>query len=206
MLSKDDYLKDPCASLSIPYWKYINYHQPQDIRIEHQDQLESKAIDEHTQRYFRMIHHLDNLPLEDVSVEVIQLDKDIKELVEMLKRSYKHEDIKVSKDDIISWTRRRVYDPNLWVKIVKNNRIVASGISEIDLDLKEGIIEWVQVVPEERNRGYGRLIVEALLNRLSLVADFVTVSGHLDNQTKPRELYRRCGFVGEDIWYVRKHK
>ena len=33
-------------------------------------------------------------------------------------------------------------------------------------------------------------------------ADFVTVSGECDNPTNPETLYRKCGFNGNDIWYV----
>ena len=81
--------------------------------------------------------------------------------------------------------------------------MAASGIAEYDADRHEGIIEWVQVLPEYRNRGLGQKIVTALLGRLKkLGADFVTVSGNLDNPTKPLELSRRCGFEGDDVWYI----
>lgn len=33
-------------------------------------------------------------------------------------------------------------------------------------------------------------------------SDFVTVSGKVDNDTKPEFLYRKCGFTGEDIWHI----
>jgi hypothetical protein len=33
-------------------------------------------------------------------------------------------------------------------------------------------------------------------------ADFVTVSGRVDNRTNPERLYRRCGFEGNDVWCV----
>lgn len=45
--------------------------------------------------------------------------------------------------------------------------MIASGIAEYDENTKEGIIEWVQVLPEYRRQGYGRMIVEELLHRLS---------------------------------------
>ena len=35
-----------------------------------------------------------------------------------------------------------------------------------------------------------------------LGADFVTVSGNLDNPTNPLELYKKCGFEGDDVWYI----
>lgn len=35
-------------------------------------------------------------------------------------------------------------------------------------------------------------------------ADFVTVSGKVDNLTNPRYLYKACGFYDEEIWHVMK--
>lgn len=91
------------------------------------------------------------------------------------------------------------------VKIVKNNRIVASGIAEYDVELKEGMIEWVQVLPAYWNKGYGTDIVNYLLKQLKeLGASFVTVSGSLENKTNPERLYRKCGFIGDDVWYICK--
>ena len=65
------------------------------------------------------------------------------------------------------------------------------------------VIGVIAVLPEYRGRGLGKKIVGALLNRLkSIGASFVTVSGNLDNASKPLELYRKCGFTGDDIWYI----
>ena len=81
--------------------------------------------------------------------------------------------------------------------------MAASGIAEFDEVCREGIIEWVQVLPAYRGRGLGKKIVDVLLNRLkSIGASFVTVSGNLDNTSKPLELYRKCGFTGDDICYI----
>ena len=81
--------------------------------------------------------------------------------------------------------------------------MAASGIAEYDEKCREGIIEWVQVLPEYRRQGLGRKIVAVLLRRLrDLGAEFATVSGDLDNVTDPLSLYRKCGFTGDDLWYV----
>ena len=34
------------------------------------------------------------------------------------------------------------------------------------------------------------------------IADFATVSGKVDNETNPEALYRKCGFVGNDVWHI----
>ena len=78
----------------------------------------------------------------------------------------------------------------------------ASGIAELDTDIKEGILEWIQVSPEYRGKGLGKFIVNELLWRMRDKADFVTVSGKVDNPTNPRELYKTCGFADEEIWHV----
>ncbi|MCC8072948.1 MAG: GNAT family N-acetyltransferase [Clostridiales bacterium] len=71
-----------------------------------------------------------------------------------------------------------------------------------DDETKEGILEWIQVVPGFRKKGIGTAIVNQLLYRLSLIADFATVSEKVKNETKPEKLYRKCGFVGNDIWHI----
>jgi len=37
-------------------------------------------------------------------------------------------------------------------------------------------------------------------------ANFVTVSGEVDNSTNPEALYRKCGFIGDDIWHIMTKK
>ena len=76
-----------------------------------------------------------------------------------------------------------------------NGKMAASGIAEYDKACREGFIEWVQVLPEYRRKGFGKRIVDVLLYRLKNIgAEFATVSGNLDNITEPLALYRKCGF------------
>jgi hypothetical protein len=46
------------------------------------------------------------------------------------------------------------------------------------------------------------MLVLELLQRLKDKAEFVTVSGEIENQTDPGSLYRWCGFEGQDIWWL----
>ena len=64
------------------------------------------------------------------------------------------------------------------------------------------ILEWIQVLPQYRGKKIGQLIVTELLFRMKDVADFATVSGKVDNETNPEALYRKCGFVGNDLWHI----
>ena len=84
--------------------------------------------------------------------------------------------------------------------------IIASGIAEQDATIREGVLEWIQVSPAYRRRGWGRIIVYELLWRLTDQADFVTVSGKVNERTAPRALYDRCGFGEAVIWHVLKKR
>lgn len=37
-------------------------------------------------------------------------------------------------------------------------------------------------------------------------AKFATVSGKIDNPANPERLYRKCGFVGNDVWHIIRKK
>ena len=45
-------------------------------------------------------------------------------------------------------------------------------------------------------------IVKELLWRGREYAKFATVSGKVENETKPEALYRKCGFTGNDVWHI----
>jgi GNAT superfamily N-acetyltransferase len=82
------------------------------------------------------------------------------------------------------------------------NAPAALGIAEFDPMIDEGSLEWIQVLPAYRGRGLGQQIVFELLNLLHGKAAFTTVAGQVDNPTYPERLYRRCGFDGDDYWWV----
>lgn len=199
---KEEYLKNPCRTLSIPYWKHMMINKNPNIDIyhheEHVDLNRYKRVD----KYFRMTHHL-NRPYEksDIILE-IDIEKDLEALVNHINHCYQHENILISMDDVKRWKSNQVFDPKAWIKIVKNHKIIASGIADFDETLKEGIIEWVQVDPDYQGMGYGREILRSLIAILQEKADFITVSGHLDNKKNPKVLYEKLGFEGNDVWYI----
>lgn len=197
-----DYLKNPCGTLSIPYWKSKHIRIPSHLRIFHQDHFDMSTKYEHVDRYFRLINDLSIIPEHNDIVKTIHIDTDITDLMSLINLSYQEDHISVTRDDIIKWMNHPVYDQTLWVKININHQMIASGIAEFDIETKEGIIEWVQVHPDFQRKGYGKMIVNELVSRLSRVAKFITVSGNLNNQKHPEQLYRACGFSGNDIWYI----
>ena len=123
-------------------------------------------------------------------------------MVQVINQSYT--DLSVTPEQLMGYTRTEAYCPELWVAAVddERSRIVGCGIADFDKDVGEGIIEWVQVVPEYRRKKIGQLIVNELLKRMANFAKFATVSGKVNAPTSPEMLYRKCGFVGNDVWHI----
>ena len=197
-----EYLRDPCGTLSIPYWKAKSIVVPDTIKIIHARDWTGQYND--FKRFFRVRHNLNNLIRVDFDYDIISLDYQAKQLAEMINASYRHEKISVSEHDILQWKTHETFREDLCICInADDGKTVASGIAEYDEICHEGIIEWVQVLPEYRGKGLGQKIVTALLSRLKgLGAEFATVAGNLDNPTNPLELYKKCGFEGNDVWYI----
>ncbi len=201
----DKYLHDPCGTLSIPYWKHKNISTPENMLIIHQRNFsEQQYIGYDDQLYFRLYHNLKQIKGNALDGFIIKTasKNDIPMVVDIINRSY--DDITVSYDQLIEFTKTRVYDSNLWILVLdaSTSDVVGCGIAELDKELREGVIEWIQVLPEYRGKKIGTLIVNELLERLSQAARFVTVSGKKDNPTQPETLYRKCGFTGNDIWHI----
>ncbi|MDE5984790.1 MAG: GNAT family N-acetyltransferase [Eubacterium sp.] len=178
------------------------------MKIVHNDDFNDSFFTEyHDESYFRLIHYLNNIDNKIVngfSVKTADVT-DIHLIVEIINKSYT--DLSVNYDQIISYTKTPVYDENLWILVYesKTNHVVGCGIADFDSEVKEGILEWIQVLPEYRGRKLGQLIVKQLLCRMNK-ANFATVSGKVDNLTNPERVYRKCGFVGNDIWHVMHKK
>ncbi len=115
-----------------------------------------------------------------------------------------YENIHVDLDEVQSWRTRPVYKDDLWIWIIDTatDKTAALGIAEFDPDIDEGALEWIQVDAAYRGHGLGKALVHTLVNRISASGTFTTVSGEVDNLTKPERLYKSCGFTGERIWYV----
>ena len=197
-----DYLRDPCGTLSIPYWKAKTLTVPDSVVIVHGRDWCGQY--RNYQKFFRIKHDLKKLSPINFDYDTVSIDHQAAQLSGMINASYAHENITVSEQDILQWKQHETFREDLCVYInADNGKMAASGIAEYDETCREGIIEWVQVLPEYRGQGLGKKIVTVLLNRLKSVgADFATVSGNLDNTSKPLELYQKCGFTGDDVWYI----
>lgn len=199
------YKENPCGVLSIPYWKNKSIEIPQNMRIVHEKDFSKSEYREYKDEpYFRLYHPLEEIKTVvcDDIVIVTAKQEDIPCFVEVINQSYT--DLSVTYEQLMGYTQTEVYHPELWIMAVNkaDSSVVGCGIADVDRELKEGILEWIQVIPAYRGKKIGQLIVNELLKRMSGIADFATVSGKVNNQTSPEMLYRKCGFVGDDVWHV----
>ena len=201
-ISKEEYLKDPCAVSSLPFWKTEQTEVPDHISVLRDDEYDKAGRPGTDVPYFKLIHHLRVIRHPEFSEEYELTAAGTEEFADHIGECYTEEG--VSAAELEGYTKRDVYDAGLWIALRERltGRIVASGIGEFDARIGEGILEWIQVSPGYRRRGLGRVVVFELLGRLSEKADFVTVSGRIDNVTGPFHLYRACGFEHPVIWHV----
>ncbi len=153
-----------------------------------------------------MIHKLNYVNKKEIKekyiIKTVDINSQLSEVVEIINKCYVN--IQVTIDSVKKWIQSDVFDNELWVYIedTTTNQMVALGISELDKDIGEGALEWIQVLPDYQGEGLGQAIVNETLIRMKNKAVFVTVSGEVENMTNPEALYRKCGFTGDDIWHV----
>ena len=203
------YLKDPCGSSSLPWHKARRIRPPEGLRLVHdRDFHQAMLADYSDEPYFRLRHDLSRIPQRTVpGFRIVQASqKDIPAIAGIISASYR--DIRVTPDTVSSWRELPVYDPGLWLtaRAVGSGEAAGCAIAEYDPGAREGVLEWVQVLPGFRRRGIGRAMVCALLSRMKEKADFATVSGQINNPENPEALYRACGFTGEDVWHVLRRR
>ena len=202
-MERDVYLANPCKASSLPFWKANLIEIPENMKIVLDADLHNvdvrKYIDE---KYFKLIHGMNDIekPVLDSRYEMLCCE--VSEYAKHIATCY--DDVGISTEELMNYQTHAVYDQNLWIAVTEcgRNTIIASGIAEIDIEIKEGILEWIQVSPEHRGKGLGKFVVRELLWRMKDKVEFVTVSGKLDNPTNPKDLYLACGFSGEEIWHV----
>lgn len=203
-ISKIDYLRNPCRVSSIPYWKAKTISVPEGIRILHCDDFEGTNCEQSQgEPFFRLLHDLRSIPAPKLPDGFSLQNAAPKEYAEHICQCYA--DIGVSEEELQGYTQRPVYAPALWLAVRDDHtdQMVATGIGELDREIGEGILEWIQVSKAYRGRGLGRYVVSKLLRRMKEQgANFATVSGQCHNPSNPEKLYRKCGFAGADVWYI----
>lgn len=205
MLTLEEYLLDPCGTLSIPFWKAKGIRVPENMRIIHErDFIPAMAEGFRDTVYFRLYHDLQDIPAPQPSGFrlVTAAADDLEDIVSVINCAY--DDLQVTREQIVSCTKTPVYARDLWVMAIdeSSGEKVGSGLADFDGEAGELILEWIQVLPGYRRRGVGRAIVNELLRRKPEGARFATVSGRADSHSCPEALYRSCGFIGQDEWHI----
>ena len=203
-MDKTTYLHDPCGASSLPFWKTNSISIPDDLLILREDdpRLYSVGQEYVDTPYFKLIHYMDRIEAPTLPEGFRFICPTEKELSVHIAACYDAE--RVSEAELRHYRCRPTFFPDLWLAVVNEStgEIVASGIAEVDRDIREGVLEWIQVSPAYRRRGLGRIIVHELLFRMNDRADFVTVSGKSNDPSDPRALYERCGFGGGVVWHI----
>lgn len=203
MINKNEYLADPCKTASVPYWKAKSITIPDSMKILHRDDYSEAEYRQYIDApYFRLRHDLQGLS-EPVLQQGYSLCKAaLPDFAAHISSCYNG--IGVTEAELQSYTTRPVYDAALWLAVKDDHTgdIVATGIAELDCEIGEGILEWIQVSEAHRGCGLGRFLVSELLRRMKGNASFATVSGQCNNPTNPESLYRKCGFTGNDVWHI----
>ena len=202
-----DYIENPCKISSLPYWKTKTITIPNGMLILHDEQYIPDEFDAYTdERFFRLKHDLNNISRPSLLQGYSLVCATAKEYADHINVCYS--DISVTEEYLISYTEHPVYSKDLWIAVMdeNTNQIVASGIAELDPEVHEGMLEWVQVTKEYRGKGLGQFVVNELLCRMKGRVHFVTVSGKVDNVTKPEKVYRKCVFAGTDVWHILREK
>ena len=206
-MKREEYLINPAKASSLTYWKTNEIKLSSNMLILNDEDFDKSLLSEYEDRfYFKMFHDLKYIEEVKLPVSMEFVDCTTEEYANHINECYADEGI--SDEELGKYQTRAVFDKELWIALYDNERekIVATGIAEFDRIIKEGSLDWIQVSKEYRKQGYGKIIVCELLNRLKEKADFVTVSGRIDNETKPEILYKKCGFTKKEIWHVLRKK
>jgi len=207
-MDKATYLHDPCGASSLPFWKTNAIRIPPGLLVLREDdpRLNSPHPGYIDTPFFKLIHPMKQIERPSLPDGFRFVTPELSALCAHIHDCYAQEGL--SEAELDGYRRHPGYASDLWLAILdeKDGRMVASGIAEVDKEIREGILEWIQVSPNYRRRGFGKLIVQELLYRMKGRAAFVTVSGKAEDPFYPCALYARCGFEGMVVWHILKKR
>lgn len=206
-ITKQQYLSNPCGTSSLPYWKTVRMDVPENMAIQHDRHFCGECFTDYIDEpYFRLYHNLQMLHAATLPKGFRLCEAAPAEYAAHINQCYAG--ASMTEAEIKSYFQHSVYWAALWIAIqeCKSKKIVATGIGELDGQIGEGILEWIQVSPAYRRLGLGTYVVTELLTRMAKKAQFATVSGQINSPSKPENLYRKCGFQGNDIWHILKKR
>lgn len=202
-ISKKQYLENPCSTASIPYWKTVCISVPDNMKILHDRDFDAELLKRYVDEpYFRLLHHMQEINPVPLLEGFSLCEASVLDFADHINSCY--EDIGITMSEMQSYLVREQYCAELWLAVRDDDKgkIAATGIAELDREIGEGVLEWIQVSKDYRRRGLGSFLVLELLWRMRKVAKFVTVSGKCKNTDNPEGLYRKCGFGGDDVWHI----
>ncbi len=206
-MTAKEYLKNPTGASALSFWKTCNFNTLAYIKVLNENEFNPNLLETHTDEvFFKLVHYLEDIEEQFKPDKFIFVKASTEEFVNHINSCYEEEGLTVNKLEY--YKSRPVYDEDLWICLYDNinHVIAATGIAEFDKEIKEGYLDWIQVSKEYRGQGLGRVIVCEILKRLKDKANFVTVSGRVDNKTNPEKLYENCGFEGKVLWYILTEK
>ena len=179
-----------------------------ELAVLHEDYIRTLPAGslEAAETFFRLEHRGDPVSRSGLPpryrFETVDVGREAAELSRLISRCY--DDLGPSPETVNGWTDHPVFDENLWVWVVEEatDDYVGVGIAELDADIPEASLEWVQILPTYHGEGLGRALVLELLRRVRDRVEFTTVSGRYDGEEGLKRFYERCGFRGDDVWWV----
>lgn len=206
-VTKKQYLDNPCRAASIPYWKAVCISVPDNMLVLHDSEFYTELLKRYMDEpYFRLQHRMHKVKPAVLPEGYSICEASVSDFVKHINNCYS--DISITVAEMQNFLTREQYRPKLWLAVREDchGKIVATGIAELDCEIGEGILEWIQVSKGYRRRGLGSYLVLELLWRMRKAVSFVTVSGKCKNPDNPEELYRKCGFEGNDVWHVLRER
>ncbi len=96
------------------------------------------------------------------------------------------------------------HDPRQWFFLVETNSSQPVGFAIVGYcsELREGFIDWIEVLPRLRHRGFGSILTRECIRRLRDRASFITAQGSLDAPFVHGDLYEKCGFERIRQWTI----
>lgn len=136
------YLKDPCGTLSIPYWKNKTVTVPPFMRIVHQRDYDAAALSAYADEpYFRLLHDLREVAPAAFACRTAE-EADLPLLAEIINRSYT--DLSVTVEQLRGYRATAAFAADLWVIALDElGAPVGCGIADIDPEAREGVLEWI---------------------------------------------------------------
>ncbi len=183
----------------------FNQFSSSNLLLVHQDYISGVDLNAFTERkcYFRLRYSGATMPEVPPGWRIREAapEDETEAVASFIRQCYPG--LQVSAETIRKWENYPVHDPSLWVWVENaNGQAMGLGIAEFDDRINEGSLEWIQVLPAYQRMGVGLILVATLVRRLRPQSVLITVSGKMGDSSRPDLLYRKCGFVGEDVWWV----